>query len=111
MPVSIGDGGAYRWVPALAFENGRAVGMAYVFYHLTAGQILIATFLLGGEMMLSPLRARGQIIFGAGIGALAIFLRLYGPLDGEAYWAVLAMNSLVPMIDRRLKRPILGIQT
>ena len=111
LPVSIGDGGAYRWVPALAFENGRAVGMAYVFYHLTAGQLLIATFLLGGEMMLSPLRARGQVIFGAGIGALAVFLRLYGPLDGEAYWAILAMNSVVPMIDRRLKRPILGIQT
>jgi len=109
MPISIGANGSYRWVPALVFEEGRAVGLAYVLFHLTAGQLLICAFLLGGEMLLSPLRARGQFLFGAGIGVLTIFLRLYGPLDGEGYWAVLAMNSIVPMIDQRLKRPVLGI--
>jgi len=109
MPISIGANGSYRWVPALVLEDGRAVGLAYVLFHLTAGQLLICSFLLGGEMLLSPLRARGQFLFGAGIGALTIFLRLYGPLDGEGYWAVLAMNSLVPMMDHRLKRPVLGM--
>lgn len=109
MPISIGPEKAYRWVPILAFEEGRAVGLAYTLFHLTAGQLLICAFLFSGEMLLSPLRARGQLLFGAGIGMILIFLRLYGPLDGEGYWAVLAMNSIVPMIDSRLKRPVLGM--
>ena len=110
MPISIGADKAYRWVPILVFEEGRAVGLAYTLFHLTAGQLLICAFLFGGEMLLSPLRARGQLLFGAGIGMITIFLRLYGPLDGEGYWAVLAMNTIVPMIDSRLKRPVLGIE-
>lgn len=110
MPISIGVDKAYRWVPILVFEEGRAVGLAYTLFHLTAGQLLICAFLFGGEMLLSPLRARGQLLFGAGIGIITIFLRLYGPLDGEGYWAVLAMNTVVPMIDSRLKRPVLGIE-
>lgn len=110
MPISIGVDKAYRWVPILVFEEGRAVGLAYTLFHLTTGQLLICAFLFGGEMLLSPLRARGQLLFGAGIGVLTIFLRLYGPLESEGYWAVLAMNTIVPMIDSRLKRPVLGIE-
>ncbi len=110
LPIQTPDpGGGYRWIPALAFEDDRHVGLAYVLYHLTSGQLMIGAFLLGGDMMLTPMRAKGQVVFGVGVGVLTIFLRLYGPLDGACYWAILAMNTLVPAIDRRLKRPIVGL--
>ncbi len=109
LPVETADG--YRWLPVLEFEHGRAVGLAYVFYHLTAGQLLLGTFLLAGDMLATPLRTRGQWIFGAGIGVLTIFMRLYGVLDGECYWSILIMNALVSTIDQRTKRPVLGMAT
>ncbi|MFQ5429672.1 MAG: RnfABCDGE type electron transport complex subunit D [Phycisphaerae bacterium] len=106
LPVELS--GHYRWFPALEFEQGRAVGLAYVLYHLTAGQIMLGAFLLAGDVIASPVRVQGQLIFAAGIGVLTIFMRLYGVLEGECYWSILIMNALVGTIDRRTKRPILG---
>jgi len=111
LPVQTADDiGGYRWLPILAVEQDRAVGVAYVLHHLTAGQLMLGAFLLSGDMIVTPLRARGQVLFGAGIGLITIFMRLYGHLEGECYWAILMMNWLVPAIDRRTPRPVLGME-
>ncbi len=104
-----GTGESYRWLPGIAVENGRAVGVSYVVFQLTSGPLLLGAFILAGDMMLSPMRAKGQIVYGAGIGVLTIFLRLYGPVEGACYWSILVMNTLVPTIDRALRRPVLGL--
>lgn len=111
LPVQIDadQGGGYDWLPILTVEQGRAVGLAYVLHHLTAGQLMLGAFLLAGDMIASPMRPRGQIFFGACIGAMTIFMRLYGILEGECYWSILILNPFVALIDRRLKRPILGL--
>jgi len=110
LPVLVeGPQGGYKWFPALAVEEGRAVGLQYVLYHLTSGQLMIAAFLLGGDMVLTPMRAKGQVLFAAGVGVFTIFMRLYGLVESEAYWAILGMNWVVPFIDRRMKRPVLGM--
>lgn len=112
LPVETAGGSdGYRWLPVLAIEQDRAVGLAYVLHHLTAGQLMLGAFLLSGDMIASPLRARGQVVFGAGIGLITIFMRLYGHLEGECYWAILMMNWLVPAIDQRMRRPVLGLET
>ena len=113
LPVETADSlGGYRWLPILeaerSVEESRAVGLAYVLYHLTAGQLMLGAFLLAGDTISTPMRVRGQLIFGAGVGVLTIFMRLYGHLEGECYWAILIMNWLSPIIDRRTKRPVLG---
>ena len=110
LPVEAADGvGGYHWLPVLAVEQGRAVGVAYVLYHLTSGQLMLGAFLLAGDMIATPMRVRGQLIFAAGIGVGTIFMRLYGNLDGECYWSILVMNALVSPIDRRTRRPVLGM--
>ncbi len=109
LPVNIG--GDYSWFPFVKFENGRAVGFAYVLHHLVAGQLMLGAFLLAGDVVASPMRVHGQIVFGVGIGVLTIFMRLYGVLEGECYWSILIMNALVGAINRGLKRPVLGIGT
>lgn len=108
LPVRTGPDSGYVWLPGLVFEEGRLVGLAYVLYQLTVGQLMIGAFLIAGDTSRSPLLARGQAVFGLGLGVLTVFLQLYGPLECAGYWAILAMNTLVPVIDRRLKRPILG---
>lgn len=107
LPVE--SGGRYHWLPALRVEQGEAVGLAYVLHQLTAGGLLLCAILLAPETSTAPLRGRGQAVFGAGAGILTIFLRLYSPVPGEAYWAVLIMNTFVPLIDRQMRRPVLGI--
>jgi electron transport complex protein RnfD len=79
-----------------------------VLHHLTAGEMMLVIFLLAGDSVSSPLTARGQRWFGAGVGALAIALRLYGLTWTAGFWALLAMNTLVPLIDRRTKRRVYG---
>lgn len=111
LPVESGAGdGSYSWFPIFAVEEGRAVGVAYVAYHLTAGELMLGAMLLAGDMTTTPLRARGQALFAAGAGALTIFMRLYGVIECECYWSILAMNTLVGVIDRRIKRPVLGME-
>ncbi len=101
--------GDYDWFPVFASEQGRAVGLSYILYHLTAGELMLGAFLVAGDMMATPLRANGQMIFGVGLGVLTIFMRLYGVVDGECYWSILIMNTVVGMIDRHSRRPVLGL--
>jgi len=107
LPVEIH--GDYRWFPVLEVEQHHAVGLAYVLYHLTAGQLMLGAFLLAGDVTASPMRIHGQLVFAVGIGVLTIFMRPYGVLSGECYWSILIMNALVGTIDRRMKRPVLGL--
>jgi len=106
LPVALADG--YRWFPVFEVENGRAVGLAYCVYHLAAGQLALVAFLIAGDMHSSPMRVQGQILFGVGIGTITIFMRLYGVVECEAYWAVLIMNMAATSIDRITRRRTLG---
>lgn len=111
LPVEYGGAeGGYDWFPIFAVEQGRAVGLAYALHHVTAGGLMLGAFLLAGDMVTTPMRARGQIIFAAGVGVLTIFMRLYGVAECACYWSILIMNTLVLQIDQRTKRPILGIE-
>lgn len=106
--LPIQQGGRLMWLPGGAFDEGLPVGIAYVLHHLTAGELLLVILLLAGDSVTSPLTSRGQRWFGAGVGALAIALRLYGLADTAGYWALLAMNTLVPLIDWRTRRRVYG---
>jgi len=106
--LPIQQGGRLIWFPGRVFDEGLPVGLAYVLHHLTAGELMLVVLLLAGDSVTSPLTSRGQRWFGAGVGALAIALRLYGLATTAGYWALLAMNTLVPLIDRWTKRRVYG---
>ncbi len=103
LPIAaVGTGGELTRIawPGLRGEAGLAVGPLYVLYHLTSGQLMLGAFLLAGDMLATPLRRRGRIVFAAGVGLLTIVMRLYGIVEAECYWSILIMNSTVPFIDR-----------
>ncbi len=110
LPIQLppGQGGRLSWFPGLTVDEGLPVGLPYVLHHLTAGELLIVILLLAGDSVTTPLTSRGQRWFGAGVGGLAIALRLYGMADTAGYWALLAMNTLVPLIDWRTRRRVYG---
>ncbi len=105
-PLTVG--GERLWWPGLAMYAGEPVGPLYVLFHLTSGELLFAAFFMATEMVCTPLRARGQVVFGLGIGVLTIVLRMYGVIPGAGYWAVLLMNVSVPAIDRVMRRRVMG---
>ena len=57
---------------------------------------------------LYKLTKRGQIIFGAGCGALIFIIRTWTGYPEGAGFAVLLMNSLTPLIDHYIKPRIYG---
>ncbi|UCG15685.1 MAG: RnfABCDGE type electron transport complex subunit D [Phycisphaerales bacterium] len=96
------------WFPILSVREGFPVGVAAVLFHLTGGGLLTACFLIAPDPVSTPLSGRGHLLFGVGLGALAFVGRVSGLTPGSVYWAILAMNTVVPVIDRITRRRVPG---
>ena len=94
------------WWPVLHQEG--EVALTYVMYRLLSGGIVLSAFFLAGESTSRPTGAGGQVIFGAGIGSLAMLLQLYVNTPIPAFMAVLAMNTLTPALDSLWRPRVLG---
>ncbi len=107
-PVTFATAGGARtaWFPIMIEEAD--VGCIYVCYQLLAGGLVLAAFFLATEMTSRPVTTGGQIIFGAGCGALAMGMQLYMDNPIPAYLAVLAMNTFTPAIESLWRPRVLG---
>lgn len=74
------------------------------FAHLAAGGLLLCVFFIATDPVTAPLTKRGMWIFGAGIGAMTVVIRIFGEYPEGVMYAVLLMNSVTPLIDRFCKR-------
>ncbi|HPY73801.1 MAG: RnfABCDGE type electron transport complex subunit D [Planctomycetes bacterium] len=77
-------------------------------FHVLAGGCILGTFFMATDMVTSPMTLRGQIIFGIGIGVLTMIIRLYGGYPEGMSYAILLMNTAVPVIDRYAKPKVFG---
>lgn len=91
--------GEAGWLPILYRAGGHPVGAIWTMYQVLIGSTLFAAVLLAGETVTSPLTNRGQVVYGMGVGALTVGLRWWPMALLSGCWAVLAMNTLVPVID------------
>lgn len=74
---------------------------------LTGGLLLGAVF-MATDYVTSPMTHTGQIIFGALIGVITIIIRRYGAYPEGVSFAILLMNSFVPLINRYTRPRIFG---
>jgi electron transport complex protein RnfD len=77
-------------------------------YHLLSGATMLAAFFIATDLVTSPVTARGQMLFGAGCGALVFVIRSWAGYPEGAGFAVLLMNALTPLIDHYIKPRIYG---
>jgi len=78
-------------------------------HHLAGGALLLGAFFIATDPVTSPLSGRGKFIFGLGIGALVMLIRLFSGYPEGVMFAVLLMNAAVPLIDRwTVPRPLGG---
>jgi electron transport complex protein RnfD len=81
-----------------------------VVHHLLGGALLLGAFFIATDPVTSPVTAAGKWIFGIGIGALVMLLRLFSGYPEGVMFAVLLMNALTPLINRwTIPRPFGGV--
>ena len=80
----------------------HAIDAAYPtpWFMLFSGGLMLGAWFMATDLVTSPVTARGRWIFGAGIGALVVLIRVWGGLPEGVMYAILLMNALVPFIDR-----------
>ncbi|MEN8128176.1 MAG: RnfABCDGE type electron transport complex subunit D [Planctomycetota bacterium] len=71
--------------------------------HLVGGGMLLCAFFIATDPVTAPLSVKGMWIFGAGVGALVMLIRLIGEYPEGVMYAVLIMNAVTPLIDRMCK--------
>ena len=68
--------------------------------HLTSGGMLLCAFFIATDPVTAPLTKKGMWIFGIGVGAITMLIRIVGEYPEGVMFAVLLMNAVTPLIDR-----------
>ena len=77
-------------------------------FMLFSGGLVLGAVYMATDMVTSPVTNRGRWIFGAGVGALVVVIRLWGGLPEGVMYAILIMNALVPFINRATQPRVFG---
>ncbi|MBF0309076.1 MAG: RnfABCDGE type electron transport complex subunit D [Magnetococcales bacterium] len=77
-------------------------------FHLLTGGLIIGAFFMATDMVTSPITPLGQIVFGLGCGLLTYIIRTWGGYPEGVSFAILIMNSAVPLIDQYTRPAIYG---
>lgn len=77
-------------------------------FHLVSGSLMLGAFFIVTDPVTSPATFRGQLIFGAGCGALTYVIRTWGGYPEGVAFAIVLMNGFTPVIDHYLRPRIYG---
>ena len=96
------------WVLAAFSHALDPAHFASASIHVLSGAAVLGAFFIATDYVTSPVSRAGQLVFGAGIGALTWLIRSLGGYPEGLAFAVLLMNALVPLIDRGLRPRVFG---
>ena len=68
-----------------------------------SGGVILGAFFMATDYVTSPTQKSGKIIFGAGVGALTVLIRLKGGYPEGVCYAILLMNPLTPAFETWFK--------
>ncbi len=69
-------------------------------FNLLTGGILLGSIFMATDYVTSPMSNVGGIIFGVGIGVITMLIRYWGAYPEGVSFAILIMNSVVPLINK-----------
>lgn len=76
--------------------------------HLLSGGLMLGAFFIATDPVTSPSTKLGQLLFGAGCGALVYVIRVWGGYPEGVAFAVVLMNAATPLIDHYVRPRIYG---
>ena len=75
---------------------------------LMSGGLMLGAFFMATDPVTSPVTPIGTWIFGIGIGVLVVLIRVFGGLPEGVMFAILVMNSAVPLLNRATQPRVFG---
>ncbi|MFI3270432.1 MAG: RnfABCDGE type electron transport complex subunit D [Rikenellaceae bacterium] len=98
--VAYGAWGGYDGVGVCEFAT----------FHILAGGALLGAVFMATDYATSPMTHKGMLIYGVGIGVLTMLIRLFGSYPEGMSFAILIMNSCVPLINKYVKPRRFGVK-
>jgi len=77
-------------------------------FHILAGGLLIGAFFMATDMVTSPITPKATWVYALGIGLIVGLIRLFGGFPEGVMYAILFMNTFVPLLNRFTRPRILG---
>lgn len=77
-------------------------------FMLFSGGLMLGAVYMATDMVTSPTTPKGAWLYGVGIGALVVVIRLWGGLPEGVMYAILLMNAMVPFINRATQPRVFG---
>lgn len=81
-------------------DVAAGAGGHVLLHHLFGGALLFGAFFIATDPVTSPLTPRGKFIFGVGVGAFVMLIRLFSGYPEGVMFAILLMNAVTPLINR-----------
>jgi electron transport complex protein RnfD len=72
-------------------------------FHILTGGVLLGAIFMATDYATSPMSKTGMIIYGIGIGAITVLIRVFGSYPEGVSFAILIMNGFTPLINRYVK--------
>lgn len=70
---------------------------------LLSGGLMLGAIFMATDYVTSPMSRKGMIVYGVMIGVITVVIRKWGAYPEGVSFAILLMNSFVPLIDRYIK--------
>ena len=86
----------------IRFED-PSMHILFPLFHLLAGGAMLGAIFMATDYVTSPMTTKGMVIYGIGIGAITMCIRLWGAYPEGMSFAILIMNSVVPLINKYVK--------
>ncbi len=80
-------------------------------FMLFSGGLMLGAVFMATDLVTSPITHLGCWIFGLGVGALVVVIRIWGGLAEGVMYAILLMNAFVPFINRATQPKVFGHAT
>ena len=77
-------------------------------FMLFSGGLMLGAVYMATDPVTAPVTKPGRWVFGIGIGALVVVIRIWGGLPEGVMYAILLMNALVPFINRVTRPRVFG---
>ena len=101
---------AFAFVVMLARGAEGAALWQFPLFHVLAGGAMLGAIFMATDYSTSPMTVRGGVIFAVGIGLITMCIRLWGSYPEGMSFAILIMNSTVPLINKYVKPKRFGVK-
>ena len=69
-------------------------------FNLLTGGLLLGSIFMATDYVTSPMSNWGGVVFGVGIGIITMLIRYFGAYPEGVSFAILIMNSVVPLLNK-----------